>query len=73
MNAWYILLSFTHALYTQPVGRLFANARADVSTRLSSHLRDAVTRAQKLDPVNRVSYLEARCYMRNTLLRDPTL
>ncbi len=24
----------------------------------------------RLDPVNRVSYLEARCYMLNTLLRD---
>ncbi len=27
-------------------------------------------RAKPLDPVNRVSYLEARCYMANTLLRD---
>ena len=27
-------------------------------------------RAQHLDPVNRVSYLESRCYMLNTLLRD---
>jgi asparagine synthase (glutamine-hydrolysing) len=26
--------------------------------------------AQALDPVNRVSYLESRCYMLNTLLRD---
>jgi asparagine synthase (glutamine-hydrolysing) len=29
-----------------------------------------LNRAQRLDPVNRVSYLEARCYMLNTLLRD---
>ena len=27
-------------------------------------------RALALDPVNRVSYLESRCYMLNTLLRD---
>ena len=27
-------------------------------------------RALRLDPVNRVSYLESRCYMLNTLLRD---
>jgi asparagine synthase (glutamine-hydrolysing) len=27
-------------------------------------------RSDSLDPVNRVSYLEARCYMLNTLLRD---
>jgi asparagine synthase (glutamine-hydrolysing) len=37
---------------------------------LHSSLRDAVGRAQSLDRVNRVSYLEARCYMLNTLLRD---
>ncbi len=29
-----------------------------------------LSRAQRLDPINRVSYLEARCYMLNTLLRD---
>ena len=33
-------------------------------------LTEAGCRAQSLDPVNRVSYLEARCYMLNTLLRD---
>ncbi len=32
--------------------------------------RAALTRALALDPVNRVSYLESRCYMLNTLLRD---
>jgi asparagine synthase (glutamine-hydrolysing) len=29
-----------------------------------------VAATHKLDPVNRVSYLESSCYMRNTLLRD---
>ena len=33
-------------------------------------LTDSLSRAQSLDPVNRVSYLESRCYMLNTLLRD---
>jgi asparagine synthase (glutamine-hydrolysing) len=33
-------------------------------------LIESLSRAQRLDPVNRVSYLEARCYMLNTLLRD---
>src|SRR5260370_12967596 len=33
-------------------------------------LQESFNRAQSLDPVNRVSYLEARCYMLNTLLRD---
>ena len=32
--------------------------------------RDRLRRALPLDPVNRVSYLESRCYMLNTLLRD---
>jgi asparagine synthase (glutamine-hydrolysing) len=36
----------------------------------SGSLRDAVERSRSLDPINRVSYLEARCYMLNTLLRD---
>jgi len=31
---------------------------------------DRLERARLLDPVNRVSYLESRCYMLNTLLRD---
>jgi len=32
--------------------------------------RSCLDRAFSLDPVNRVSYLESRCYMLNTLLRD---
>jgi asparagine synthase (glutamine-hydrolysing) len=31
---------------------------------------DRLRRALALDPINRVSYLESRCYMLNTLLRD---
>ncbi len=38
--------------------------RADVP------LRTSVEETQALDPINRVSYLESRCYMLNTLLRD---
>jgi asparagine synthase (glutamine-hydrolysing) len=33
-------------------------------------LQESITESQSLDPVNRVSYLESRWYMRNTLLRD---
>jgi asparagine synthase (glutamine-hydrolysing) len=33
-------------------------------------LRESLGRTLSLDPINRVSYLEARCYMLNTLLRD---
>jgi len=32
--------------------------------------RMSLDRTRALDPVNRVSYLESRCYMLNTLLRD---
>ncbi len=32
--------------------------------------REKLQRSLSLDPVNRVSYLESRCYMLNTLLRD---
>jgi asparagine synthase (glutamine-hydrolysing) len=38
--------------------------------RAEKPLTESLSRAERLDPVNRVSYLEARCYMLNTLLRD---
>jgi asparagine synthase (glutamine-hydrolysing) len=38
--------------------------------RAEQPLADSLSRASSLDPINRVSYLEARCYMLNTLLRD---
>jgi asparagine synthase (glutamine-hydrolysing) len=31
---------------------------------------ETLNRSQHLDPINRLSYLETRCYMLNTLLRD---
>jgi asparagine synthase (glutamine-hydrolysing) len=38
--------------------------------RAAAPLAENLKRAMALDPVNRVSYLESRCYMLNTLLRD---
>jgi asparagine synthase (glutamine-hydrolysing) len=38
--------------------------------RSQKSIGESAIRAVSLDPVNRVSYLEARCYMLNTLLRD---
>jgi len=38
--------------------------------RAEEPLNESYSRAMRLDPVNRVSYLETRCYMLNTLLRD---
>lgn len=44
---------------------------SDEAVRLASGSQEAaVRRVSELDPVNRVSYLESRCYMLNTLLRD---
>lgn len=41
-----------------------ANSRAE------SPLKDSLAQTQSLDAINRVSFLETRCYMLNTLLRD---
>jgi asparagine synthase (glutamine-hydrolysing) len=38
--------------------------------RARDQLRASLDCARGLDPINRVSYLESRCYMLNTLLRD---
>jgi asparagine synthase (glutamine-hydrolysing) len=52
-------------------GALFSIANGEGPQQsLDGMLRDGVNDSQSLDPVNRVSYLESRFYMRNTLLRD---
>ncbi len=42
----------------------------DVFELFEKDLSEILDQARRLDPVNSVSYLEARCYMLNTLLRD---
>jgi len=37
---------------------------------LAAVLQRSIAEGKRLDPVNRVSYLESCCYMKNTLLRD---
>jgi asparagine synthase (glutamine-hydrolysing) len=49
---------------------LLGDVDSSVAERAERPLQDSLRRAQSLDPINRVSYLEARCYMLNTLLRD---
>jgi asparagine synthase (glutamine-hydrolysing) len=49
---------------------LFAGPLEDSEQSLSGVLLDFLAQSATLDPVNRVSYLESNCYMRNTLLRD---
>jgi len=49
---------------------LLASNDEEALARASAPLQESLRRARPLDPINRVSYLEARCYMLNTLLRD---
>jgi asparagine synthase (glutamine-hydrolysing) len=49
---------------------LFRAPDSDVANTASAWQRLNLQRALPLDAVNRVSYLESRCYMLNTLLRD---
>ncbi len=48
---------------------LFRDAGRETEIATASQ-REQLLRALALDPINRVSYLESRCYMLNTLLRD---
>ena len=52
--------------------KLLHESKADSAaiSRANKPLTESLSRAHSLDPINRVSYLEARCYMLNTLLRD---
>ena len=49
---------------------LFRDPDASTAEKAVASQRDRLQRALLLDEVNRVSYLELRCYMLNTLLRD---
>jgi asparagine synthase (glutamine-hydrolysing) len=49
---------------------LYEGDYQDAECNLAALLRGSVNEARHLDPVNRVSYLESRWYMSNTLLRD---
>jgi asparagine synthase (glutamine-hydrolysing) len=49
---------------------LMASVDGEVLARASVSLQDSLRHAGPLDSINRVSYLESRCYMLNTLLRD---
>ncbi len=49
---------------------LLADIADSAQARAMAPLQEAFSHTYALDPINRVSYLEARCYMLNTLLRD---
>ena len=50
--------------------RLLASSEPEDQDRANSPLVESLSQTTGLDPINRVSYLESRCYMLNTLLRD---
>ena len=50
--------------------RLLAVREPQAIAQSNAPLQESLDRAGRLDPINRVSYLESRCYMLNTLLRD---
>jgi asparagine synthase (glutamine-hydrolysing) len=59
------------ALFTpEPRDSLLASVDQGALARANARLRESLRHTRALDPINRVSYLEARCYMLNTLLRD---
>jgi asparagine synthase (glutamine-hydrolysing) len=69
--------NFTHpyflarTLFTPgEVHALYAGDYESGGRELEILVQASVSACQNLDPVNRVSYLESTCYMRNTLLRD---
>ena len=49
---------------------MLASAELEDQRRANSPLAENLGQTTGLDPINRVSYLESRCYMLNTLLRD---
>ena len=49
---------------------LYPNQGDAVTAAARASQCELLQRSRSLDPVNRVSYLESRCYMLNTLLRD---
>ena len=51
-------------------GRLLPVLNKDAFDAAKATLCESLSRTRGLDSVNRVSYLESRCYMLNTLLRD---
>jgi asparagine synthase (glutamine-hydrolysing) len=58
------------ALFTPEQLASLASVDEGALARANAPLQESLRHTRVLDPVNRVSYLESRCYMLNTLLRD---
>jgi asparagine synthase (glutamine-hydrolysing) len=58
-------------LFTPTVcNALMKSTTLEARARAEDEIRQSMNRAKDLDEINAVSYLECRCYMLNTLLRD---
>jgi asparagine synthase (glutamine-hydrolysing) len=55
---------------TEQRNSLLVSVEDEALARANMSLQESLSHTRALDPINRVSYLEARCYMLNTLLRD---
>ncbi len=55
---------------TEQRNSLLFDVEDSAAKRAMAPLQESFRHTRALDPINRVSYLEARCYMLNTLLRD---
>ncbi len=64
------IFSVPHVVCAQRAGGAGAFARRRSGPQGGAPLRETCSERRNLDPINRVSYLESRCYMLNTLLRD---
>src|SRR5581483_5858006 len=61
----------TRMLFTpEQNGALLSSRDLHTISRANAVLSEELGRTAELDAINRVSYLESRCYMLNTLLRD---
>jgi asparagine synthase (glutamine-hydrolysing) len=66
-HSWFL----SRMLFTPSVrDRLLPGMDTESSIRADDPLCQALRQSRELDAVNQVSYLESRCYMLNTLLRD---
>jgi asparagine synthase (glutamine-hydrolysing) len=61
----------TRMLFTpQQIDSLLQSCDPQIIERANAAFAEEWRKTTDLDPINRVSYLESRCYMLNTLLRD---
>ena len=57
-------------LFTPDVRDRMVQSQSEKSKQMQAPLERILGKTRDFDPINRVSYLESRCYMLNTLLRD---